>query len=122
MLHRSSILGLHLERTNAAAEADVAEDSTNSIQGIQLDELRAAVEELNHWCAALAECGGVAKLRGKLARLDGSLNEFQTNGNVTPFKDDVRSADEWVRRLHAVDPLTNLLQRLSRLKEQVAGE
>jgi hypothetical protein len=121
MLHRSSILGLHRERTNAAAEADVVEDSTNSIQGIQLDELRAAVDELNHWCAALPECDGVAKLRGRLGRLEGSLNEFQTNcWDVTAFKDDLRSADEWVRRLHAVDP-PKLLQRLSRLKEHVAG-
>jgi len=99
----------------------VAEDSTNSIRGVQIETLRAAVDELNHWCAALPDCDGVGKLRGKLGRLEASLNEFQTNGNVAAFREDVRSAEELVQRLHAVDPLTKLFQGLSTLKAQVAG-
>src|ERR1044071_6128622 len=104
-------------------EDDVAEQQTASTDAKTrtVEELRAAIDELNHWCAALPDGDGVGKLRGKLGRLEASLSEFRANGNLTAFKADLQSAEDFVRRLHALDPLTKLLHRLSTLKEQIAG-
>jgi len=77
------------------------------------------IAELKRLCTALPECDATGKLRGTLGRLDDTLTTCKASGDLTTFHQDVGAAGELVRRMHAVDPLTQLLIRLSALSRDI---
>jgi hypothetical protein len=95
--------------------------AVKSCGAIRTDGLVHQVADLKRLCAAMPDCDGVGKLRGKLARLEGSLEEFHRSGNATAFRADLGSLTDLVRRLHTLDPLAQLLHRLSALTDYLGG-
>ena len=84
-----------------------------------LARIMGELQEVEHLCSALPECDASGKLRGKLARLDWSLRSFAATGDLSPFREDLRSARAFVEYLHSLEPLTQLLARLSALDRQL---
>jgi hypothetical protein len=94
--------------------ANRQENDANS-RGARFERLRMEVAELKRLCTALPECDAIGKLRGTLGRMDNTLTACHASGDLTMFHQNVGAAEELVRRIHAVDPLTQLLIRLSAL-------
>ena len=81
-----------------------------TLERLRVAELWAAIEELRRCCAAIPDCDATAKLR-----------EAEQSGNLTPFKTETKATQEMVRRIHDADPLTQFLQCVVALNEQVDG-
>jgi hypothetical protein len=85
-----------------------------------MDHLADELRELDLLCSAVVDGDGTGKLRGKLNRLHASLTSFETSGDLSAFREDLRSAMAFVEQLHSQDPLTRLLERLSGLDRQMS--
>jgi hypothetical protein len=84
-----------------------------------IDELKRELQELDLLCSAVGESDATGKLRGKLSRLHASLESFESTGDFSPFREDLRATKAFVEHQHSLDPMTVLLARLSDLDRHV---
>jgi hypothetical protein len=84
------------------------------------EQLSSALNEMDRLCSAIPDCDAIGKLRGKLYRLHDSLQSFQTTGNLAEFRENLRAAKAFVQHRQSLDPLTQLLARLSSLERRIA--
>jgi hypothetical protein len=82
-------------------------------------KLRNSFAEIESNFAALPQWDGTAKIRGKLLGLARAIAGFPESGDADGLAAEIETLLDAVRRLHAADPVTRLLQSVTTLRHSV---